>query len=199
MPSQQDETSASAQPIDEGKPSSEDVNASFVEMGAERKIEEGSDTATEQPGGDGSATNAETKSASKDASGSRANSTAGNSKTAGTDDPVVVDVDGEESVSSPKSMASPPPLSSDSISIEPYNHQKQQEIARRYIAYALVGMVTLLVILSFWYLFVLPLSPNTNKYVVNLLSLLQVLFGPLVTLTATAIGYYFGANAKDSK
>jgi hypothetical protein len=91
------------------------------------------------------------------------------------------------------------PPSMGTVETEPYNHQKQQEIARRYIAYALVVLIAFLILLSFSYLFALPLNANTKRYVDNLISILQILFGPLITLAATAIGYYFGSNAKESK
>lgn len=101
----------------------------------------------------------------------------------------VVEVDGEEGSGTKNS---PPAL--DRVATEPYNHQKVQEIARKKIAFALVGLVFLIILLSFLYLWVLPLSPNTKKYVENLILILQIIFGPIITLAGTAIGYYFGAN-----
>lgn len=83
----------------------------------------------------------------------------------------------------------------DDVKTAPYNHEEQQEIARRRIAYSLVGLVLILVLFSCVYLWVLPLTPNTRKYVDNLIVLLQVVFGPIITLAGTAIGYYFGANS----
>lgn len=83
----------------------------------------------------------------------------------------------------------------DDVKTAPYNHEEQQEIARRRIAYSLVGLVLILVLFSCIYLWVLPLTPNTRKYVDNLIVLLQVVFGPIITLAGTAIGYYFGANS----
>lgn len=83
------------------------------------------------------------------------------------------------------------------INTEPYNHQKQQEIARKNIAYWLVGLVASITIFSFVYLWSLPLEvSSTKEYVANLILILQIIFGPIITLAGTAIGYYFGANSK---
>jgi len=116
-----------------------------------------------------------------------------------TSGPEVVEVDGESSTG--RQSETPPSISSSSTiaQTEPYNHQKQQEIARRNIAYWLVGIVTTIILLSFIYIFILPLSADTKKYIENLILFLQIVFGPVITLTATAIGYYFGANSKEKE
>lgn len=105
---------------------------------------------------------------------------------------VIVEVDGEEA----DAKKSAPPALVD-INTEPYNHQKQQEIARKNIAYWLVGLVASITIFSFVYLWSLPLEvSSTKEYVANLILILQIIFGPIITLAGTAIGYYFGANSK---
>ena len=107
-------------------------------------------------------------------------------------DRVIVEVDGEEA----DAKKSAPPALVD-INTEPYNHQKQQEIARKNIAYWLVGLVASITIFSFVYLWSLPLEvSSTKEYVANLILILQIIFGPIITLAGTAIGYYFGANSK---
>lgn len=83
--------------------------------------------------------------------------------------------------------------------LAPYNHQKQQEIARRNIAYALICLVTALVLMSFIYLWTLPLNESARKHVENLMLFMQLIFGPIITLAATAIGYYFGANSRTGR
>ena len=85
---------------------------------------------------------------------------------------------------------------SDRLSLATYNHQQQQEIARRNIAYVLICLVTALVLMSFIYLWTLPLNENARKHVDNLMLLMQLVFGPIITLAATAIGYYFGTNSR---
>jgi hypothetical protein len=105
---------------------------------------------------------------------------------------VIVEVDGEEA----DAKKSAPPALVD-INTEPYNHQKQQEIARKNIAYWLVGLVASITIFSFVYLWSLPLEvSSTKEYVANLILILQIIFGPIITLAGTAIGYYFGVNSK---
>lgn len=82
---------------------------------------------------------------------------------------------------------------------EKYNHIKEQETARRTIAYTLLAMMAVIIIAAFAYLFSLPLSTNTKAYSDNLVLLLQVIFTPMITLTGTAVGYYFGANSQVKK
>jgi hypothetical protein len=109
--------------------------------------------------------------------------------------PEVVEVDGEVQDGLPASTSENPPELT-TVKTEPYNHRKQQEIARRNIAYSLVLIVFCIIIFSFVYLCYLPLSEKTRAYVDNLVLILEVVFGPIITLTGTAIGYYFGANSK---
>ncbi|RJG14525.1 hypothetical protein [Massilia cavernae] len=88
---------------------------------------------------------------------------------------------------------SPPPVSA--IPTRQYNHQKEQEKARRNVAYWLVWIVASIIFLAFAYLWTLPLTRGTREYVDNLVQVLQIVFAPIITLAGTAIGYYFGANA----
>lgn len=89
-------------------------------------------------------------------------------------------------------IQSAPPALVD-MNIEPYNHYKQQEIARKNSAYWLVGLVASITIFPLVYLWSLPLEVSGNKeYVANLILILQIIFGPIITLAETAIGYYFG-------
>ncbi|RSZ57776.1 hypothetical protein HF313_27235 [Massilia atriviolacea] len=72
-------------------------------------------------------------------------------------------------------------------------------MARRNIAYALICLVTALVLMSFIYLWTLPLNESARKHVENLMLFMQLIFGPIITLAATAIGYYFGANSRTGR
>lgn len=65
---------------------------------------------------------------------------------------------------------------------------------RGYIAIALLIILGLVVAAAFGYLWVLPLTPNTKEYTANLITLLQIIFGPIVALVGTALGYYFGSK-----
>lgn len=103
-----------------------------------------------------------------------------------------VDIDGKLDVATPSRFH-------DSVGISTYNHQKQQEIARRNIAYGLICLVTVLVVMSFIYLWTLPLDEHARKHVENLMLLMQLVFGPIITLAATAIGYYFGTNSRTGR
>ncbi|MCE3603758.1 hypothetical protein LXA47_09070 [Massilia sp. P8910] len=42
----------------------------------------------------------------------------------------------------------------------------------------------------------LPLNDGARKHVENLILVLQVAFGPIITLAGTAMGDYFGANSR---
>lgn len=79
---------------------------------------------------------------------------------------------------------------------EAYNSVQAQDSARKNIAYALLGMTGGIIVAGF----VLasyainsdgPIDENLN----TVLSLLNVVFGPIVALLGSATGFYFGANA----
>lgn len=72
--------------------------------------------------------------------------------------------------------------------------KKEQEKARRNIAYWLVWMVAAIIVIAFGYLWTLPLTRGTREYVDNLVLVLQIVFAPIIALAGT-VGYYFGANA----
>ncbi|MDI9232315.1 hypothetical protein [Limnohabitans lacus] len=78
----------------------------------------------------------------------------------------------------------------------PYNHQKKQESARQIIAFALIFILFLIIAFAMIYLWCLPLSEKMPSYIKGLNEILQIVFTPLLTLTSTAVGYYFGSNSK---
>ncbi|WP_047534528.1 hypothetical protein [Methylotenera sp. N17] len=78
-----------------------------------------------------------------------------------------------------------------------YNHQQHQESFRGWIAILLIILLAIIVIYCLCFLSNLP-QTDADKSLNNLIQILQVVFGPLVTLVATAVGYYFGANSKSS-
>ncbi len=78
----------------------------------------------------------------------------------------------------------------------PYNHQENQESARQKIAFTLIFIILLVILFAMFYLWSLPLSEKMSSHVKNLAEILQIIFTPLLTLTSTAVGYYFGSNSK---
>lgn len=78
-----------------------------------------------------------------------------------------------------------------------YNHQQHQESFRGWIAILLIILLAIIVVFCLCFLSNLP-QTDAEKSLNNLIQILQVVFGPLVTLVATAVGYYFGANSKSS-
>ncbi len=82
------------------------------------------------------------------------------------------------------------------IASQSYNSVQAQDSARKNIAYALLGMTAGIVVAGFFLAFFAidrrgPIEDNLN----TVLSLLNVVFGPVVALLGSATGFYFGANA----
>jgi hypothetical protein len=80
---------------------------------------------------------------------------------------------------------------------EPYNEAKDQNQARRTIAYWLLGIMSLVVVLAFILLFTIlaASTTSTSNRVEHLITLMNVLFGPIITLVGSATGFYFGAQS----
>lgn len=71
---------------------------------------------------------------------------------------------------------------------EPYNHLKQQEQVRGRIAEGLTAMLALIILLAFLTLWVF------SSAFADLEKLMTIVFGPVIALVGTAIGYYFGGK-----
>ena len=82
-----------------------------------------------------------------------------------------------------------------SASKEPYDPRRAEDAARRYIAYALIG-ITAGIIVGAFILAAWALSPNASiaDNLDTILALLNVVFGPVIALLGSATGFYFGAN-----
>lgn len=102
----------------------------------------------------------------------------------GADKPEVVDL--EVGPSAPDFSAAP--------IVEPYDPAKAQETMRGQIAIILLFILCLVIAFAFYYLERLPLGPATKDYTANLVTVLQIIFGPIVALVGTALGYYFGSK-----
>lgn len=77
-----------------------------------------------------------------------------------------------------------------------YDEARETGLARRYITYWLLGILSATVVFSFvalaWSLSSAPGSAEKNFD--HTIGLLNVIFGPVVTLVSTATGFYFGAQ-----
>ncbi|MGQ0529962.1 MAG: hypothetical protein ACT4PG_09150 [Panacagrimonas sp.] len=72
--------------------------------------------------------------------------------------------------------------------VEPFNIDKEQEKIRGLIAQALVVLLAILVLFAFITLWVF------SSAFADLEKLMTIVFGPVIALVGTAIGYYFGGK-----
>ena len=70
-----------------------------------------------------------------------------------------------------------------------YDPGRYQDATRSYIAYWLLGLLTLMVAGGFGMLLIVPTVTFEN-----LKSILELVFGPVVALVSAATGFYFGAQ-----
>ncbi|MFC3379546.1 hypothetical protein ACFOLJ_27385 [Rugamonas sp. CCM 8940] len=70
-----------------------------------------------------------------------------------------------------------------------YDPSQYQDKTRSYIAYWLLGLLTVIELCGFLMLFAVK-EPTFD----NLKSILEILFGPVVALVSAATGFYFGAQ-----
>src|SRR5689334_4084676 len=75
----------------------------------------------------------------------------------------------------------------------PYDPSRDRESIRGWIALSLIGLLALVTIASFAFMW---RHPGNSK---ELHDLLEVLYGPLIALVGAATGYYFGAHASQTK
>ena len=80
---------------------------------------------------------------------------------------------------------------------EPFDSERHRDTTRSWIAYWLLGLLTLVVVFSFGSLIVFSDGKVTFD---NLKSLLELVMGPIVALVSAATGFYFGSQqSNDSK
>lgn len=85
------------------------------------------------------------------------------------------------------------------IFAEPYDPDKVRDHARRAIAYWLLAILSGIVVMSF-VVFAWALNPyDSQGNYERLVGLLQILFGPIITLVGSATGFYFGAQAANAQ
>lgn len=70
-----------------------------------------------------------------------------------------------------------------------YDPGRYQDATRSYIAYWLLGLLTLMVVGGFGMLLVVPTVTFDD-----LKGILELVFGPIVALVSAATGFYFGAQ-----
>lgn len=104
--------------------------------------------------------------------------------TAGDNDSIDLDAGGKASASL---------ASDDSVKLRDYDPEPVRDQVRGQIALYLIGILALMVAFSFLLLYAAPWHTD------RLVTLLQILFGPVATLVGAATGYYFGANSSKPK
>ncbi|WP_375397295.1 hypothetical protein [uncultured Sphingomonas sp.] len=73
-------------------------------------------------------------------------------------------------------------------------------MVRMWVSYALLLLLAVIVLAAFYALFQInghPPQPNTDDNAADasrLMSLMNVVFGPIVTLFSSVVGFYFGAR-----
>ena len=73
--------------------------------------------------------------------------------------------------------------------LEPFNIAKEQEKVRGLIAQGLIVMLAIIILLAFISLW------HYGSSFADLEKLMTIVFGPVIALVGTAIGYYFGGKA----
>ncbi len=71
-----------------------------------------------------------------------------------------------------------------------YDPEPVRDLVRGRIALYLIGVLAAMVAASFLMLYAAPWHSD------KLVTVLQIVFGPVTTLVGAATGYYFGANTK---
>lgn len=87
-----------------------------------------------------------------------------------------------------------------SITQEPYNPDKANDDARRLIAISLIVLLAAVILLTFWALLwaLAAGKADTKTNYEHIAGILNILFGPIVTLVGSATGFYFGAQNRQS-
>ena len=80
-------------------------------------------------------------------------------------------------------------LSEDDVQLADYDPEPVRDQVRGQIALYLIAILAVMVLASYVLLYAAPW--HTEK----LVTVLQILFGPVATLVGAATGYYFGANS----
>ena len=69
-----------------------------------------------------------------------------------------------------------------------YDSRPQEDAARRNIAYILLAILAAICVATFWFIFA-----KFDK-VEDLVSVLQIIFSPIIALVAAATGFYYGTK-----
>jgi hypothetical protein len=82
----------------------------------------------------------------------------------------------------------------ETVAAEPYNPDRARDKTRQNIAYALIailaGTIVMTMVLTWW--LISPADPAGNAE--RLVRVVNIIFGPIVTLVGSATGFYFGAQ-----
>jgi hypothetical protein len=79
--------------------------------------------------------------------------------------------------------------------VEPVEKVTHDDVSRRWIAYWLLGLLTLLILgafAGFYKLFCEPTKPTFEQFK----TLVELILTPLITLVSAATGFYFGSATK---
>jgi uncharacterized RDD family membrane protein YckC len=89
------------------------------------------------------------------------------------------------------------------LSSVPDTMKATDDLTRRVVAYVLLALIFVIVAIAFADLFIIDLNAPahvSDDEADRLMKLMDVVFGPIVTLFSSVVGFYFGARtAKDAK
>jgi hypothetical protein len=87
-----------------------------------------------------------------------------------------------------------------SIGEFPYNSDASRDTTRQTITLWLIGLLCAIVVLTFVALFASGASIGfkSKEFIDELKAILNVLVGPVITLLASAVGFYFGSTKADT-
>lgn len=85
------------------------------------------------------------------------------------------------------------PADAESVRVVDYDPEPARDQVRGQIALYLIAILAAMVVASFLLLYAAPWHTE------RLVTVLQILFGPVTTLVGAATGYYFGANSSKPK
>lgn len=93
-----------------------------------------------------------------------------------------------------------PVAASNTIEKTDYDIDRARESARRFIAYALLAILAAVIVLIVFFplAFLLTVNEANKNQLEPVIQLINIVFGPIVTLVGSATGFYFGAQSAKS-
>jgi hypothetical protein len=101
-----------------------------------------------------------------------------------------VDVNSQSKIPEVVFAENPVGLSLEQPSDKPYDPGRDREFVRSWVAYGLLGLLIVIVLLSFIALWAHGITKDDLK------EILTIFFGPIITLLGAVTGFYYGEKSK---